>query len=512
MATVIRKNAWNNGGTFDNPDLLWYAKAVRVMQSRELDDPTSWWFFAAIHGEYVVTNDTLGTQPPQAYPNWNDIPGPPAVPTTPLPPLNLVNQYWDQCQHAGWFFPPWHRGYLFAIENILRGITKTLGCTYDWGLPYWNYFGPGQEYEIPPAFTQPALPDGTPNPLYVTARYGPNGDGNIFIPIPPVSRACQNDTMYEGDAPGYYGGGPTGFDHFDSHTGDLESNPHNLVHNYVGGQSNQGPTWGLMSDPGLAALDPIFYLHHSNIDRMWAAWNVAGNPNPVAPNWLNGPAASGDRKFYMPNPDSTPWQFTPAMVDSINQLDYTYDDLSLGVAPQLVSKLNQRLLKLSAPFPEATQKSKKMEAKTELIGTNDKAIELKSSGARTTVKLDEPSWKKVGMSLVNPTAEKVPDEVYLRLENVRGNMDANILTVTVNHQYAGHISLFGLRTASAKESHHGGSGLTFTLDITNIIDNLHLTEGLPGDSLDVMIQPGNRVLDTADISIGRVSVYRKSRQ
>jgi len=28
MATNTRSNAWNNGGTFDNTDLLWYAKGV----------------------------------------------------------------------------------------------------------------------------------------------------------------------------------------------------------------------------------------------------------------------------------------------------------------------------------------------------------------------------------------------------------------------------------------------------------------------------------------------------
>jgi tyrosinase len=35
---------------------------------------------------------------------------------------------------------------------------------------------------------------------------------------------------------------------------------------------------GWMSDPDKAALDPIFWLHHANIDRLWAAW-TKGVPN-----------------------------------------------------------------------------------------------------------------------------------------------------------------------------------------------------------------------------------------
>ena len=52
----------------------------------------------------------------------------------------------------------------------------------------------------------------------------------------------------------------------------LESFPHNKVHNYIGGV---GPT-----DPGpygnmtnfLSPVDPIFFLHHSNMDRLWDVW------------------------------------------------------------------------------------------------------------------------------------------------------------------------------------------------------------------------------------------------
>lgn len=38
MASYLRKNAWNNGGDFSNPDLLWYAKGVEKMMSRSLND------------------------------------------------------------------------------------------------------------------------------------------------------------------------------------------------------------------------------------------------------------------------------------------------------------------------------------------------------------------------------------------------------------------------------------------------------------------------------------------
>ena len=516
MATTItRKNAWNNNGTFDNPDLLWYAKGVQVMQSRQLSDPTSWWFFAAIHGQYITNGDDTGTPAPSGYPNWADIPGLPNVPTTPLPTPDSMNMYWDQCQHATWFFPPWHRGYLYALENILRGIIQSLGGPGDWALPYWNYFGANNGYQMPPAFSQQTLPDGsTQNSLFVTARYGPNGNGNIFIQIPPVSQKCQQDTVYTGDAPNYYGGGETGFDHFGSSTGALESNPHNKVHTQVGGNSISTPYYGLMSDPGLAALDPIFYLHHSNIDRMWAAWNESEkNNNPTNPNWINGPTATGDRQFYMPRPDKTPWHYTPSMVNSISQLNYTYDNLSSGVATPLISKPTQRLRKLAVK-QEDVKKVNIMDNKvqTELVGANNAPLTLSASGVHATLKLDSSGWKTVTTSLLKASESSLPDEVYLLLEGVKGNADSNMYTVSVNHHYAGHISLFGLRIASRKNSHHAGAGLTIRLDITNIIDQLHLDNTINADSLDILIQPSGSNSKDGECTIDRVSIYRQGQK
>lgn len=511
VTNFIRRNAWTSDGTFSNLDLLWYAKGVGVMQSRALDDPNSWWFFAAIHGEYIVGAE---------FPSWGSIPTPPSVPTTPSPSQNLKNLYWNQCQHQSWYFPPWHRGYLLALEAQVRAVVVGLGGPSTWALPYWNYLGPESEYEIPPAFIQQTLPDGTPNALFVKARYGPNNDDNIFIPIPPASWACQTNDLYTGSDsvtpwPGY-GGPATGFSHSGGASGNLENNPHNLVHVDVGGFINE-QKYGLMSDPGMAALDPIFYLHHSNIDRMWAAWNANGNSNPVDPNWLGGPPAVGEQKFAMPFPDGSSWVYTPADVNSLNQLDYTYDDLFTGVpAVPSSNKFTQRLMKLGSGHLAAAKiaSGEDMDNRdnAELVGASKEPLRIKSSGARATVRLDHGIRVKMSASLALASEVNVPDQVYLQLENIRGNIDAFKLNISVNQQIAGTVALFGLRRATLKDGRHGGEGLTFVLDITNIIDNLFLDNALDADSLDVRIVPNQAVPDNAEFTVGRVSVYRRGQQ
>jgi tyrosinase len=53
----------------------------------------------------------------------------------------------------------------------------------------------------------------------------------------------------------------------------LESFPHNKVHNYIGGMDSiPGPgPYGYMTN-NLSPVDPIFFLHHSNMDRLWDVW------------------------------------------------------------------------------------------------------------------------------------------------------------------------------------------------------------------------------------------------
>lgn len=534
MATYTRVNAWSNGGTFANTDLLWYAQGIRAMQARPLNDSSSWWFFAAIHGEYVTTN---------GFPGWGALPGPPAVPITPQPPKIVSDQYWNQCQHQSWYFLPWHRGYLLALEAQLRADVIKLGGPSAWALPYWNYFGPGDEFKIPPAFTLQSLPDGSPNSLNVTARYGPDGDGVIYIPTPTgvqqrpgdpnfapgtVTQDCMSNDLYTGNdantPPPGFGGLATGFSHQGGTSGNLESNPHNLVHVYVGGTSPDGNTYGLMSDPGIAGLDPIFYLHHANIDRMWAVWNkTSKNTNPKDPNWLNGPVAIGEHEFVMPMPNGSSWVYTPQQMNSLSQLDYTYD--SLPTPAPVAALFADRLTRLGATAAATKVEEGAIVATgstMELVGASQQALPIKASGASTYVRLDAGVRRKVSASLALASEAAPPDRVFLNLENVRGTHDASVLSAYIDlpegakpgdhpELLAGSVGLFGLRGASLKDGRHAGQGLTFVLEITKIIDALHLQNALNVDSLHVTIVPHRAIPDQAQITVGRVSIYRQGR-
>ncbi len=50
--------------------------------------------------------------------------------------------------------------------------------------------------------------------------------------------------------------------------GVLESQPHNLTHNNIGGVGHIITQYGFMAD-NLSPVDPLFFLHHSNMDRLW---------------------------------------------------------------------------------------------------------------------------------------------------------------------------------------------------------------------------------------------------
>jgi len=505
-----RKNVWELGGDWADA-ILWYARGVAEMKARPLAEPTSWRFYAAIHGLDSPLWRQLG------YLSNSD----------PMPTNAVARRFWSQCQHGSWYFLPWHRGYLLAFEAVVRDAVVKLGGPADWALPYWNYFKPGQS-SLPPAFASADWPDGAGNnPLFVSQRYGPADDGDVYVPLDQVDLNELGDPDFmgvgNGGSPGF-GGVDTGFEHGGETHGGIETQPHDWVHGLVGGGTRQRP--GLMSDPDTAGLDPIFWIHHANIDRLWEVWraNPANHGNPSESTWLKGPASIGERPFSMPMPGG-PSDYTPAdMVDpgQLGQYSYAYDDLG-PAAPAF--PLIERLMRLGAKA-EVVKGVSRVPPKqnVELVGANQETLRVVSDGARTEVKLDRAVRRKVAASLTEApqAAAPEPDRVFLNLENVRGLSDATAFRVYVNlpagadpHKHperlAGRVSLFGVRKATATDEGHAGKGLTFPLEITKIVDTLHLDEALDVDSLNVTIVPVKPVPEDAQVSIGRVSIFRQGR-
>ncbi|TDR81935.1 tyrosinase family protein [Paludibacterium purpuratum] len=326
-----RRNIWLLGADWADP-ILWYARGVKAMKARLLSQATSWKFFAAIHGFDPPLWQQLGyLGQAEALPGQAD-----------------RTKYWNQCQHGSWYFLPWHRGYLLALEAIVRAEVVKLGGPADWALPYWNYFKPGENL-LPPAFGSTSWPDGKDdNPLYVPQRYGPNNDGKVFVPLNQVNEQALGDAHFSGNANGGgpgFGGVPTRFSHAGNIHGGIETQPHDWVHGLVGGSDPQSNQPGLMSDPDTAALDPIFWLHHSNIDRLWAVWrrNPTTHTDSSAAKWSKGPAANGDRPFVLPKPDGSAWSYTPGQMSDMAALGYGYDDLAMPAAAELAQARLERL-------------------------------------------------------------------------------------------------------------------------------------------------------------------------
>jgi tyrosinase len=147
-----------------------------------------------------------------------------------------VNVHVNYCPHSVPYFLTWHRGYLYYLEQQLRIVSGYNRLT----LPYWNYY---KYPRIPAEFTDPA----TNNPLYV-----PRAGTNVYnaLSLSPFASTVVN----------FQRGTYNAFEPL------IESRPHNPVHNLIGGEMAN------MTSP----RDPIFYLHHANIDRLWYAWVRSG--------------------------------------------------------------------------------------------------------------------------------------------------------------------------------------------------------------------------------------------
>lgn len=221
--------------------------------------------------------------------------------------------YWarihgSSCQHGWEQFLTWHRAYLYEFELLLQDAVP--GVT----LPYWDWtmdkYNGGVGGIIPEPYANATLPDGSANPLWTAFRWPgqfPAGSGGLqqFGQHYPTKEEIRTIL----DIPDWrsFGGGPYSNQAF----GALSMNPHNTIHIWSGGQqpgSDNSPVFGYMLNNLTAALDPIFWAHHGNVDRLFAEWQAkhpGANPQDLTD-------------------VLSPLNFTPQDVLSIHDLGYDY--------------------------------------------------------------------------------------------------------------------------------------------------------------------------------------------
>lgn len=551
----IRKNAWNDGGAWANEDLAWYARAVGKMQEFPLNDRRSWRYWAAIHG-HGIHERLPDFANKEDLPKWSDYTYESQAGLTPyysnkdlLPSVTETDQVWISCKHENWQFLPWHRGYLYYFEQLLRHIIVTtdwgpaLKPPANWTLPYWDYFSKNPDGRfIPPAFMDKHGPDGGINPLYVPYRFGIQKKNKPYEanPLPFISHSMDidnttinlscllepwfyhepidNKTGFGGAYKGIRGAGKVSL---------LEGNPHGYIHVIIGGA--QGNLQGLLSNPLTAALDPVFWLHHCNIDRLWEVWLSLppSQGNPLDPEWL-----TPEEPMYMPNKDGQLIKFTTDEVKTTTGLNYQYDNLQLDVElpkklemhQELLLKRQDRLMEiLKLDRPELKIMTTPVKSKSELLGgTTGFILNDAASTSSKTLNLHQPTLDK---TLANFTHFKsmifsdspptLPNQILLELNGIKCNFDATVLEVSleisvddnVQILQVANIPLFGVQQASQPAGPHGGVGLTTTLDITKQLDPYLITTTLPS-SIKVKIASSNKDIKNFNLSIDSISLYR----
>jgi tyrosinase len=278
-ATPARIRRSVNNMALNDPDLATYRDFVGLMQLRPQTQKVSWLGFANQHGD---END------------------------------------FKYCPHGDWYFLPWHRGYMDMYEKAAMTLMKNPA----FAMPYWDWT---TLRELPAAFTSKTY-KGKPNPLYVPGRgdnpsmvrnalTGPNALTDKLVG-PGVLKNIYKETVFEAFGTSRnpaqnnldpkwvpMGGGVQGI---------LEATPHNNVHNNIGAfmpQSN-------------SPRDPIFMMHHGNIDRIWANWTALGRQNSSDSLWLNMPFTNN----YIA-PDGTFYTKVVKDLQSTTALGYTYENL-----------------------------------------------------------------------------------------------------------------------------------------------------------------------------------------
>ncbi len=442
----VRENVAGMGDA--HPTVRSYRKAVAEMKRRSQADPTDslgWTFQANMHG---------------------------------LPRNGGQHRDWGWCQHGNWWFLPWHRGYLLFFEDIVR---KLSGDDH-FRLPYWAWDEAGQN-ALPAPFRDP-------NPLFEASRQ----QANLGRPLRPdsPSGSFQMDWANARRTPRFVGatvelsfGGirqpktalPDKPASTDAH-GVVESQAHDLIHDALS---------GIMGSPRTAAADPIFWLHHANVDRLWNRWlDDRTHGNPPDADWA-------DQQFPYYDGTGARVVVSVAQILARAQAVYRYDE--------------EVRRPVTAVATTAPPKGDAVPPTVQKVASVQPMLALGSTPLTKRLGFAADARQRV-MTALAPQAAPVadPPAVILQVENITPPAETDVVYEVYvaragdpadQRHYIGPISFFGRRADDHGHAEAGGhghavpaaKGFTQGFDVTELVERLRRANGGTIPELDVTIVP-----------------------
>jgi tyrosinase len=448
-----------------------YKDAVGKMMQKGTADPRSWNFQWYTH--WVPPDFNPQTKINMIANIYNSPPAPPPPP--PAAWKALAQDMWDTCQAHGPnedenYFLPWHRMFVYWLERIVRKEIKDPEFT----LPYWNYSASNKPSgpRLPPSFLMPNNP--STNPLWRSNRNSGSNAGDPIDkgqPDTPLGTGALNECTYEPN------GAKQGF------CMGLDFGLHGNVHVLTG--NGQG-----MGNIPTAAGDPIFWMHHCNIDRLWASWNHGPNarPNPTDAGWLNQP-------FTFADENGTKVVVKVSEVDSITKLHYEYEEY-------------EPLTRCPAP-----RKALNLESIQPLMTMSTGPVTLGSGPVRVQLKGEERT-----NLLQHFGALKAEEQIFVVLRDLSADSQPGVLYhVYLNvpeggkpelpqDRYIGAVNFFG----SMHEGHDGGPTTRFvSFEISRVLAKLKAGGMSAETATSVTIVPSGEPSAEAKPIIGQIAILKQ---
>lgn len=392
---------------------------------------------------------------------------PPNDPRHWIQQANIHNGF---CPHQNWWFLPFHRAYLYYFENICRDALNDP----NFALPYWDWTkGPN----LPGPFLDHS------SPLYHPGR---RNDGNVAI-SPEIAGPQVVEKIIKATLLLEIFSSPTSRDvqRDNPGAGLFEGTPHNGVHSTINGDMNVL----------LSPKDPIFWLHHCNIDRIWTSWaKLNGNSAPGQDLWKKHKLDA----FY---DVQTKQQVSPVCSTTLNAENYraNYDHLetlSNGAARNVDSSVrvsmvgrngsiaNQPNLKLFGAmasfghdFAIGRGGQARLNLTQEWASTNKHAAVVATSGSS---ELETTATYLVIEDVPMPRTASTALRVFLNCK------DPSPATPLSDPTYVGTVAFFG-GGQHGSEMH---SEMTFTLNVTDVLSRV-IRSGIydPDAPVDIGIVP-----------------------